>query len=67
LTHHLEGLRDAGLIEGDPLLIGSVIWSALHGALMLQLAGKLAPEIGFERIRNEIFNLIAKAYGSKVR
>ncbi|HVZ69243.1 MAG TPA: TetR/AcrR family transcriptional regulator [Rhizomicrobium sp.] len=65
LTHHLEGLRDAGLIEGDPLLIGTVVWSAFHGALMLQLAGKLPPEISFERIRDEIFGLIAKAYGTQ--
>lgn len=63
LTRHLEGLRDAGLIKGDPLLIGTVVWAAFHGALMLQLAGKLPPEIGFERIRTEIFDLIAKAYG----
>lgn len=63
LTRHLEGLRDAGLIKGNPLLIGTVVWSAFHGALMLQLAGKLPPEIGFERIRGEIFDLIAKAYG----
>jgi hypothetical protein len=40
-----------------------VVWAAFHGALMLQLAGKLPPEIGFERIRTEIFELIAKAYG----
>src|SRR6185437_16364888 len=63
LTRHLEGLRDAGLIKGDPLLIGTVVWAAFHGALMLQLAGKLPPEVGFERIRTEIFDLIAKAYG----
>lgn len=63
LTRHLEGLRDAGLIKGDPLLIGTVVWAAFHGALMLQLAGKLPPEVGFERIRTEIFELIAKAYG----
>lgn len=63
LTRHLEGLRDAGLIEGDPLLIGTVVWSAFHGALMLQLAGKLPPEYDFERIRSEIFNIVANAYG----
>lgn len=64
LTHHLEGLRDAGLIEGDPLLIGTVVWSAMHGALMLQLAGKLPPEYDFSRIRNEIFGIVANAYGA---
>jgi hypothetical protein len=64
LTRHLEGLRDAGLIKGDPLLIGTVIWSAMHGALMLQLAGKLPPEYDFSRIRSEIFGIVANAYGT---
>jgi AcrR family transcriptional regulator len=64
LTRHLEGLRDAGLIKGDPLLIGAVVWSAMHGALMLQLAGKLPPEYDFSRIRNEIFGIVANAYGA---
>jgi AcrR family transcriptional regulator len=64
LTRHLDALAKAGLIEGDPLLIGTVIWSALHGALMLQLAGKLPPEYDFARIRNEIFGIVAKGYGA---
>lgn len=64
LTLHLEGLRDAGLIKGDPLLIGTVVWSAMHGALMLQLAGKLPPEYDFSRIRTEIFGIVANAYGA---
>jgi len=63
LTRHLEGLRDAGLIKGDPLLIGTIVWSAMHGALMLQLAGKLPPEYDFARIRNEIFGIVANTYG----
>lgn len=65
LTRHLEGLREVGLIEGDPLLIGTVLWSAFHGALMLQLADKLPPQIDFTRLRDEIFSLIARAYGKR--
>ncbi len=67
LTTHLQGLADAGLIKGDPLLIGTVVWSAMHGALMLQLAGKLPPEYDFNRIRNEIFGIVANAYGAPGR
>ena len=67
LTRHLKALAEAGLIEGDPLLIGTVIWSALHGALMLQLAGKLPPEYDFARIRNEIFGIVARGYGTTGR
>lgn len=64
LTQHLQRLIDAGLIKGDPLLIGTIIWSAIHGALMLELAGKLPPEIDFTHIRKELFRLVAKAYGT---
>jgi len=63
LTQHLEDLIAAGIIKGDPVLIGTVVWSALHGALMLELAGKLPPGYDFARIRDEIFGVVPKAYG----
>jgi hypothetical protein len=31
---------------------------------MLQLAGKLPPQYDFSRIRNEIFGIVANAYGA---
>jgi len=43
------------------------VWSAMHGALMLQLAGKLPPEYDFSRIRDEIFGIVANAYGAAVK
>lgn len=63
LTQHLEDLIGAGIIKGDPVLIGTVVWAALHGALMLELAGKLPPGYDFARIRNEIFGIVPNAYG----
>jgi AcrR family transcriptional regulator len=45
MTAHIEVMIAAGLMEGDPELIGHMFWSSLHGMLMLELTGKLAPTI----------------------
>jgi AcrR family transcriptional regulator len=44
MTAHVFSLQDDGLLQGDPELIGHVFWTMLHGAVSLQLAGKLGPK-----------------------
>jgi len=51
MTAYVEELIAAGILAGDAELIGYALWSALHGAVVLALAGKLPPEPGFEAIR----------------
>ena len=46
MTQHVSGLAGAGLIEGDLELIAHLYWAAVHGPLMLQFSGRLAP--GYE-------------------
>lgn len=41
LSAHFERLVDAGLMEGDPQLIGYAYWASLHGFTMLALANQL--------------------------
>ncbi len=41
LTRHIHPLVAAGIVEGDPELLGHIFWAYLHGVLMLRLAGKL--------------------------
>ena len=41
MTRHVRDLARAGLIAGDPDLIGHLYWAALHGPLMLQFSGVL--------------------------
>lgn len=41
LTRHIRPLIEAGMLQGDPELIGHVFWAMLHGAVMLKFAGKL--------------------------
>jgi AcrR family transcriptional regulator len=45
MTNHLRGFTDIGRFEGRAELLGHVYWSAIHGALMLHLAGKMAPNV----------------------
>lgn len=51
MTSHVGALVDSGLLRGDPEVIGHLFWSGLHGLIVLELAGQLAPEPGFERLR----------------
>ncbi len=45
MTGHLQGLMGPDATAADATLRGHVYWSAIHGALMLHLAGKLAPGV----------------------
>ncbi|RDK04665.1 TetR/AcrR family transcriptional regulator [Paraburkholderia lacunae] len=41
LSSHFERLVAAGVLEGDPQLIGYAFWASLHGFTMLALANQL--------------------------
>lgn len=62
MTRHVKALVDEGIIEGDPELIGHVFWATIHGAVMLKLANKLAPECDFDRICNEAFRALGQGF-----
>ena len=38
---YIKGLVEAGVMEGDPEEIGRMFWASTHGAVTLELAGKL--------------------------
>ena len=63
MTVHVEALIEARLIEGDAELIGHMFWSVLHGMLMLQLTGKLAPTIDPAKLRGLMFQTLTKGLG----
>ena len=54
MTAHVKAMIDGGVLTGDADLIGHMFWSALHGAIQLQLAGLLAPPFEAERLSREI-------------
>ena len=43
MTAHVREMIEARELEGDPGLIGHMFWSAIHGAIQLQMADMLAP------------------------
>ncbi len=65
MTRHIPGLIEAGLLEGDPTLIGHVYWVMLHGALTLQLAGKLDPQCDLQKILDAAFSALQIGFAPK--
>jgi AcrR family transcriptional regulator len=64
MTAHLKAMIDGGVLKGDPDLIGHMFWSALHGAIQLQLAGMLAPPFDAARLSGEIMRTLWKGLDS---
>jgi AcrR family transcriptional regulator len=63
MTTYVRELVKAGILEGDPELIGRVFWASLHGAVVLKLAGKLGgDEYDFDRVSGESFRLLFEGY-----
>jgi AcrR family transcriptional regulator len=68
MTDYVRELVSAGIIEGDPDLIGRVFWASLHGAVVLKLAGKLGgvgDAYDFERVAGESFRVLLEGYRKK--
>jgi AcrR family transcriptional regulator len=63
MTVHVEAMIAAGLLDGDAELIGHMFWSVLHGMLMLQLTGKLAPSIDPAKLRALVFSTLTRGLG----
>ena len=62
MTEYVRLMVAEGQFEGDPDLIGHVLWASLHGAIVLKLAGKLAPAFDFDRISREVGRVLFAAY-----
>lgn len=63
MTRHAADLIAAELIAGEPEMVAHMLWSALHGAVVLQLAGKLSPQIDPTALRREIFATLLRGLG----
>jgi AcrR family transcriptional regulator len=65
LGAHIGGLVDAGLIEGDPQMVGLVFWAAVHGLVVLRLAGKLPPGAPFEAVLRETQRALGRGFSPR--
>ncbi|HUB85777.1 MAG TPA: TetR/AcrR family transcriptional regulator [Rhizomicrobium sp.] len=41
VTRHVIDLASAGIVHGDPEVIGHALWAAAHGVVVLHLAGRM--------------------------
>lgn len=58
MTAHLVALKEAGLLQGDPVLTGHVLWSTIHGLVVLHMAGKLDQKMDVRQVFDEAMRLI---------
>jgi len=65
MWRHVDALLDAGLIEGDPAMVAHVFWTALNGAVVLEMAGKLDPGLDAATISREAFRLMIEGLRRK--
>ena len=65
MTDYVRPLVELGILSGDPVLIGHVFWTVLHGAIVLQLAGKLTQDCDFDTIVHEAFRALTAGLGGK--
>jgi AcrR family transcriptional regulator len=66
MTDHLKGLMPPEQLAVRGGLIGHVFWAAVHGVLMLHLAGKLGPEVEVETLMESMMKTVAAGISSKV-
>ena len=57
---HVQGMVDAGVLKGDVKMLAHMFWSILHGTLVLQLAGKLSPDIDPSELRTQLFRALGR-------
>ncbi len=65
MTDYVKALVKDGVFVGEPDTIGHVFWAALHGMVMLQLAGQLDPQCDFETIRQAALAALGEGFGAK--
>jgi AcrR family transcriptional regulator len=59
----LRGLAAQGRFKGDAELAAHAYWSAMHGAVMLQLAGLLQPPLDAHAIARPALEALSQMYG----
>ena len=60
MSAYLKELVAEGVIEGDPERLGYVFWAAIHGLVVLHLAGKLPGKPDLYALHRETMRLLAQ-------
>ena len=51
MAGYVRELVEAGVLAGDPVSMSYVFWATIHGLIVLDLAGRLPADPGFETLR----------------
>lgn len=65
MSTHMRDLVAAGVLSGDPVLLGHVFWAAMHGIVSLELAGKLGEAYDYQTLLDEAFRALSQSYWAK--
>ncbi len=57
VTRHVKDLVAAGIVQGDPKIVGNALWAASHGVIVLHLAGRLPAGMKVEELYLETMRL----------
>lgn len=60
LTDYVREMVEAGLLDGDADLIAHAYWAAIHGLVMLRMAGKLDSSPAFDTLRHAAMRMITR-------
>jgi AcrR family transcriptional regulator len=52
MSGYVHELVEAGVLAGDPVELGYVFWAAIHGLIVLDLAGRIPANPGFDALRH---------------
>jgi AcrR family transcriptional regulator len=65
MSGYVRELVAADVLEGDPVALGYVFWATIHGLIVLDLAGRIPDEPGFERLRRLAMAGLMVGFGAR--
>jgi hypothetical protein len=60
MAGYVRELVEAGVLAGDPVALGYVFWAAIHGLVVLDLAGRIPADPGFETLRRTVLGALMR-------
>jgi AcrR family transcriptional regulator len=60
MSGYVRELVDAGVLVGDPVDLGYVFWAAIHGLIVLDLAGRIPTDPGFDALRRRTLGALMR-------
>ena len=58
MTTYVQVMIDDGVLRGDAALIGQMFWAAIHGVVLLDMAGLLTRGAGADALRREMMRTL---------